>query len=93
MIEWQEITLANRPPENVHMLWCQYHRVYGEWSLTQVHFGPRHNNTIYGRASAASLPTQAWTDDALGNCKLFWAEIPPPHECGLIGPMWEPDEE
>ena len=92
-IEWHEITLENRPPEGLHVLWCQYHRVYGTWSLTQIHFGPRRGDTIYGRAAAPSLPSRGWTDDARANCRFFWAEVPSPHELGLVEPLWEPDED
>ena len=92
-IEWHEVTPENRPPENAKIFWWQYHRIAGEWSLTACEFGVRRGDNIYGHAYAPSLPTFVWTEDARENCRFFWAEIPPPHECGLIGPMWEPDKE
>ena len=93
-IEWHEVTLENRPPQNRPLLWYRYHAMRdGSWFPAGMGVGTYRFGMVKGPGGHFGLPSKSWAPSALQAHRFFWAEmIPRPHECGLIGPIWEPEE-
>ena len=89
MLEWHEVTLENRPPQNRSLLWCHYFAMNdGTWHFAGRNIGTYRFGLVKGPGGAFSIPGERWSQSARDLHRIFWAEVDTPHENGQIGPLF-----